>query len=45
MMINNLYYSFDFRETFKSDYNALKKTLTTLPDKITHDIMVSLFGL
>lgn len=29
-----------FRETFRSDYEALKERLTTLPDKTTHDVMV-----
>ncbi|XP_048779762.2 unconventional prefoldin RPB5 interactor-like isoform X2 [Ostrea edulis] len=27
-------------EAFRSDYDALRNTLTTLPDKITHDVMV-----
>ncbi|XP_062621068.1 unconventional prefoldin RPB5 interactor 1-like [Saccostrea cucullata] len=27
-------------ETFRSDYEALKKRLTTLPDKTKHDVMV-----
>lgn len=29
-----------FRETFRSDYEALRERLTTLPDKTTHDVMV-----
>lgn len=31
---------FLFRKTFKSDYEALKDRLTTLPDKVTHDVTV-----
>lgn len=34
-----------FRETFRSDYEALKERLTTLPDKTTHDVMVTGFHL
>lgn len=34
-----------FRETFRSDYKALKERLTTLPDKTTHDVMVTGFHL
>ena len=30
-----------FRQTFKSDYEALKDRLRTLPDKLSHDVMVS----
>ena len=32
---------FFFREKFRSDYKSLKSRLKTLPDKITHDVMVS----
>lgn len=34
-----------FRETFRSDYEALGEQLTTLPDKTTHDVMVTGFHL
>lgn len=32
-----------FRETFRSDYEALRERMTTLPDKTTHDVMVTGF--
>ena len=34
-------FCYDFRQTFKSNYEALKEQLTALPDKLSHDVMVS----
>ena len=31
------------RTKFKDDYEALRDTLKTLPEKVTHDVMVSQF--
>jgi len=35
--------NFCFREKYKNDYDNLKKQLKTLPEKVTHDVMVRAF--
>ena len=32
-----------YREAFKGDYEALQARLSTLPDQLTHDVMVGVW--